>query len=40
MSQPKITIVEAMKILSFSWSEISDQTIINCFGKAGSSASN
>ena len=29
MSLPKITILEAMKILSSSWSEISAQTIIN-----------
>lgn len=39
MSLPKITIVEAMKILLPSWNEQSAQTIINCFIKAGISES-
>ena len=32
---PSISIFEAMKMLADSWSEISGDTIINCFRKAG-----
>ena len=32
---PSISILEAMKMLAHSWSEVSESTIINCFGKAG-----
>ena len=39
MSLPKTTILEAMKILSSSWSELSVQAIRNCFRKAGISDS-
>ena len=30
-----ISILEAMKMLAHSWSEVSESTIINCFRKAG-----
>ena len=39
MSLPKITTLDAMKILSSSSSELPAQTIINCFRKAGISDS-
>ena len=32
---PSISILEAMKMLAHSWSEVSASTIINCFCKAG-----
>ena len=32
---PSISILEAMKMLVHSWSEVSESTIINCFRKAG-----
>ena len=32
---PSISILEAMKILVYSWNEVSETTIINCFHKAG-----
>ena len=32
---PSISILEAMKMLAHSWSEVSESTIINCFRKAG-----
>ena len=32
---PSITILEAMKMLAHSWSEVSESFIINCFRKAG-----
>ena len=32
---PSISILEAMKILAYSWKEVSETTIINCFHKAG-----
>ena len=31
---PSISILEAMKMLAHSWSEVSESTIINCFRKA------
>ena len=32
---PSISILEAMKMLAHSWSEVSENTIINCFRKEG-----
>ena len=32
---PKISILQAMKILVYSWEAVSAQTIVNCFRKAG-----
>ena len=32
---PSISILEAMKMLAHSWSEVSESTIINCFHKPG-----
>ena len=32
---PSISILEAMKMLAHSWSEVSESNIINCFRKAG-----
>ena len=32
---PSISILQAMKVLAHSWSEVSESTIINCFRKAG-----
>ena len=32
---PSIYILEAMKMLAHSWSEVSESAIINCFRKAG-----
>ena len=32
---PSISILEAMKMLAHSWSEVSESTIINCFRKVG-----
>ena len=32
---PSISTLEAMKILVYSWNEVSETTIINCFHKAG-----
>ena len=32
---PSISILEAMKVLAHSWSEVSESFIINCFRKAG-----
>ena len=34
MPLPKITILEAMKIFSSSWSELFARAIVNCFRKA------
>ena len=32
---PSISILEALKMLAHSWSEVSESTILNCFRKAG-----
>ena len=32
---PKVSILQAMKILAPSWKAVSAQIIVNCFGKAG-----
>ena len=32
---PSISILETMKMIAHSWSEVSESTIINCFHKAG-----